>query len=1095
MRGRAGIPPVTPERQRAQGNMSDSDGGTERASNIPIQGGGGPTTNGNDTAAAAAGSPASAAANMLIEGIKINSLALIRHPQQGGFAWCRVAGLNVAHTGGKMMVVQVVPRFRRVCGLPVGIVFIDRSDCFSCDRSDLIVPVMWGPVSATACLDLDDMSTYVCTDGHVRPWTVPNAKALTLDASDEFIMSYMKKRSSSVSHKSIIEDIENEDFGELLAPATFAVSESGTAPMSIHDVLNQFQGEKFYLALPDEYDVTGEEQWSPPARTHSGRRVCQTEKYDGAAGVAASKWSSDRSERAAKIAGDKKRKQVQLHEENDAAVDKAFWDAKSNSHTKKPCTETIAIVEAYDQRQADVQRKEEERRSNAFRRGEEAVSNSVEEANTQEPPALSPFPIVASVRRSEKKVAKKRAMRNRLLKVWQMVAATMDGDRYRAALFLQLPGTGPETIADEKAGVSVYYEIVDRPIDLYTIKARIENNEYADHKAMQADMMLLFNNARKFDSSINEPDDRWVTEDADALQESMVKALDSECGMRQSGAAMNTSRASRGSKARAVAGGALSKQAAGKAAVVRASKHPVTSKPTNATGGKPAANAATMVSQIQAPPASKTQQSAVVTAPPKPTHNDTKEPAAGNKQGRRWSEARPSSVTHLNRPNDPMVIHLPPDHFIPAKRSVTLSHMWWPVEDLPSRNQCEIAKLHAKKIGNWDREPAPFREIVGDTDNVAYSCTDKGQIVQYMCIQEITATDHGASVPAYLITDVHEDTTGYADVHIESLLANILARSACGKLEHSRFVKYADASMNIQPYIRNGFTLHSHFDSERCDIPPGCRGLLVRKVQPARDQGGPFSALGAFETLKRRNDELSRKNDELKNAQEKMREATAAKDKAVKEVTATAPVLADLRAANGGLREKLREATAAKDKAVKEVTATASTLAEIRARCSKKDGENETMRAEIATLQGKLREVTIRDFPVDATENERLKKDIAHLDAKNELLKKDIARLGRDYRGEKERRENLEGDMSRLDRDYHSLAAFLFNDDTPCRIRLRCPTRKPSATERDRPRGAEYKWDEKYQQWVEDDARCWFPPKRIDVVRYTEARQGQVFRF
>jgi hypothetical protein len=480
-----------------------------------------------------------------------------------------------------------------------------------------------------------------------------------------------------------------------------------------------------------------------------------------------------------------------------------------------------------------------------------------------------------------------------------------------------------------------------------------------------------------------------------------------------------------------------------------------------------------MVSQIQAPPASKTQQSAVLTAPPKPTHNDTNEPAAANKRGRRWSEARPSSVTHRNRPNDPMVIHLPPDHFIPAKRSVTLSHMWWPVEDLPSRNQCEIAKLHAKKIGNWDREPAPFREIVGDTDNVAYSCTDKGQIVQYMCIQEITATDHGASVPAYLITDVHEDTTGYADVQIESLLANILARSACGKLEHERFVKYADASMNIQPYIRNGFTLHSHFDSERCDIPPGCRGLLVRKVEPAPYQGGPFSALGAIETLKRRNDELwlqktlaGCKNDELENA-----------------------------------REKLREATAAKDKAVKEVTDTASTLAEIRARCSKNEDENETMRTEIATLQGKLRGARMA-VVVDATENERLKKDIARLDAKNERLKKDIARLdaknelltkdiarlGRDYRGAKERRENLEKDMSRLDRDYHSLTAFLFDDDTPCRIRLRCPKRKPSATERDRPRGAEYKWDEQYKQWVENDARCWFPPKRIDVVHYTEAR-------
>eukprot|EP01043_Picozoa_sp_COSAG02_P041561 COSAG02_NODE_3456_length_6705_cov_54.526037_1_plen_1765_part_10 len=253
-----------------------------------------------------------------------------------------------------------------------------------------------------------------------------------------------------------------------------------------------------------------------------------------------------------------------------------------------------------------------------------------------------------------------RAMRNQLLKVWQMVADTMDGDRYRAELFLQLPArptTRPETsdfpkpltglpedmksgtkdmlkkgalpnlnkklpqeaalaqwsrdsqvafweqrrtyynrmklselqrecrkrsiwpggdmpyvkdrllrfdccpgrmaecellteddFADDEAG-SLYYEIVEDPIDLDTIKARIESGEYSDHRAMQADMMLLFNNARKFDSSINEPDDRWVTEDADALQQSMVKALDSEYGIRGSSGATKTSRASRGSKA------------------------------------------------------------------------------------------------------------------------------------------------------------------------------------------------------------------------------------------------------------------------------------------------------------------------------------------------------------------------------------------------------------------------------------------------------------------------------------------------------------------------------------------------------------------
>jgi transcriptional regulator with XRE-family HTH domain len=252
-----------------------------------------------------------------------------------------------------------------------------------------------------------------------------------------------------------------------------------------------------------------------------------------------------------------------------------------------------------------------------------------------------------------------RAMKNKLLKVWQVVADTMDGDRYRAELFLQLPprpATRPETsdfpeplkglpedlaagthdalqkgvlpnmskklpqedalalwsresqvafweqrrayynrmklselqrecrkrsiwpggdmpfvkdrllrfdccpsrlaecellteddFVDEEAG-SIYYEIVEDPIDLDTIKARIESGEYLDPKALQADMMLLFNNARKFDSSVNAQDERWVTEDADALQEAMLQSLESECGLRRADAAAKTSKAAKKSR-------------------------------------------------------------------------------------------------------------------------------------------------------------------------------------------------------------------------------------------------------------------------------------------------------------------------------------------------------------------------------------------------------------------------------------------------------------------------------------------------------------------------------------------------------------------
>jgi DNA repair exonuclease SbcCD ATPase subunit len=181
-------------------------------------------------------------------------------------------------------------------------------------------------------------------------------------------------------------------------------------------------------------------------------------------------------------------------------------------------------------------------------------------------------------------------------------------------------------------------------------------------------------------------------------------------------------------------------------------------------------------------------------------------------------------------------------------------------------------------------------------------------------------------------------------------------------------------------------------------------------------------------------------------------------------------------------KAKAEEDTAAKVKAVEEVTATAT---ELRARCGEYESQKRTMQAEITTLKQQLNQAT-------AIAHSTVEQDTA---AKQDLMDKDIARTRRDDRGAKERIQDLEKEVTRLNREYRkasqreeSLAVFLFDDDTPCRIRLTCPTRKPSATERGRPRGAEYQWNERRMHWVENGQCHLFPPVPSDVKRFAEAR-------
>ena len=84
-----------------------------------------------------------------------------------------------------------------------------------------------------------------------------------------------------------------------------------------------------------------------------------------------------------------------------------------------------------------------------------------------------------------------------------------------------------EQDSEERSQIGVlYYEIIKEPIDLNTIRANIDSEEYSDMKEFEADMKLLFNNARRFDKEVNLPEDQaFLSRDADALQELLKHSL------------------------------------------------------------------------------------------------------------------------------------------------------------------------------------------------------------------------------------------------------------------------------------------------------------------------------------------------------------------------------------------------------------------------------------------------------------------------------------------------------------------------------------------------------------------------------------------
>ena len=71
----------------------------------------------------------------------------------------------------------------------------------------------------------------------------------------------------------------------------------------------------------------------------------------------------------------------------------------------------------------------------------------------------------------------------------------------------------------------IYYGIIKKPIDMSMIKQKIESQEYGSMDAMAKDMTLLFDNARKFDGSVNPESEREVSADADALEAAMKQTI------------------------------------------------------------------------------------------------------------------------------------------------------------------------------------------------------------------------------------------------------------------------------------------------------------------------------------------------------------------------------------------------------------------------------------------------------------------------------------------------------------------------------------------------------------------------------------------
>ena len=77
----------------------------------------------------------------------------------------------------------------------------------------------------------------------------------------------------------------------------------------------------------------------------------------------------------------------------------------------------------------------------------------------------------------------------KLNSILQALQSSFDRNRARCELFMVLPS--PKDYAD-------YYRLIKDPIDITTISQRIEDDYYNSISSFQADIDLLFNNAKRY---------------------------------------------------------------------------------------------------------------------------------------------------------------------------------------------------------------------------------------------------------------------------------------------------------------------------------------------------------------------------------------------------------------------------------------------------------------------------------------------------------------------------------------------------------------------------------------------------------------------
>lgn len=108
------------------------------------------------------------------------------------------------------------------------------------------------------------------------------------------------------------------------------------------------------------------------------------------------------------------------------------------------------------------------------------------------------------------------ALRSRLLKTWQNQASKMLSKLINArkkgvkvaAFFL-------EAVDEEKDNAPGYFDVVTQPMDLGTVRLKLQESKYKDFGAFAADVKLVFTNCQLY----NEDSETWIRECCDHLQE------------------------------------------------------------------------------------------------------------------------------------------------------------------------------------------------------------------------------------------------------------------------------------------------------------------------------------------------------------------------------------------------------------------------------------------------------------------------------------------------------------------------------------------------------------------------------------------------